>query len=168
MAEQTQANLPALRESDPKQILQRYLTNETTDQIAKSYGVTRQALGQYLLEVDEPGWKAAQIARAIGRKEGAEDIVQRILEEIETADAEKRAKLKLSLAGAEVSLRSAQWELERVCRRIYGQDAPPAVAAVQVIIEIEQDSHQSPHKSNTHAAQVIDVKDSTADCTTDE
>ena len=43
----------------------------------------------------------------------------------------------VDLARARESLRSAQWDLERVCRRIYGQDAPPnAAQAVQININL--------------------------------
>lgn len=103
------ANRGRLEQADPKQILSRYLTDETTHNIAASYGVTRQALGAYLLKHAEEDWREAQIARAIGRKEKAED-------ELDTADD------PLKLAKARELLKSAQWDLERVCRRIYGQE----------------------------------------------
>ena len=131
-------NLPALRETDPKLILQRYLSDETTKQIAADYGVTRQALGQYLLKTAENEWKEAQVVRAIARKESAED-------DLETASD------MLSLARARERLRAAQWDLERVCRRIYGQDAPPAGAAVQINIGIVR-------KDRTEDVQVIDAE----------
>lgn len=116
-----QANLPApqpehrmviaqgLVGQDPKDILLRYLSDESTEVIAKDYGVTRQCLGQYLLRHAEEDWKEAQVARAIARKEKAEDA-------IETADD------PLKLAKARELLKAAQWDLERVCKRIYGQD----------------------------------------------
>lgn len=131
-------NLPALRETDPKLILQRYLSDETTKQIADSYGVTRQALGQYLLKAAEVEWKDAQVARALARKESAED-------DLETAaDA-------LSLARARERLRAAQWDLERVCKRIYGTDSP-AHTGQAVSINI----HLGAAKSSLVEGQVID------------
>jgi hypothetical protein len=126
----TQPNLPALRDTDPKLILQRYLSDETTKEIAASYGVTRQALGQYLLKVAESEWKEAQVARALARKESAEDDLE---------DAEKTPDM-LSLSRARERLKAAQWDLERVCRRIYGQDAPPqGVNAVQININLRRE-----------------------------
>ena len=123
-------NLPILRDTDPKLILQRYLSDETTKEIAASYGVTRQALGQYLLKVAESEWKEAQVARALARKESAEDDLE---------DAEKTPDM-LSLSRARERLKAAQWDLERVCRRIYGQDAPPAHAnAVQININLRRE-----------------------------
>lgn len=133
-------NLPVLRDTDPKLILQRYLSDETTKQIAESYGVTRQALGQYLLKAAEAEWKDAQVARALARKESAED-------DLETAaDA-------LSLARARERLRAAQWDLERVCKRIYGTDSPAHVGQA-VVINIDLGAANTAPTT----AQVIDVK----------
>lgn len=133
-------NLPALRETDPKQILLRYLSDESTKDIAASYGVTRQALGQYLLETAQKEWQSAQVARAMARKEGAEDNLDSIGEQIKAADREGRERLQLSLAHAREQLKAAQWDLERVCRRIYGQDQPPAgVNAVQININLRRE-----------------------------
>jgi predicted transcriptional regulator len=119
------ANLPALRDTDPKLILQRYLSDESTKDIAKDYGVTRQALGQYLLKTAESEWREAQVARAISRKESAEDSLDEISTKISTADKEERDRLTLTLSLARERLKAAQWDLERVCRRIYGQDVTP-------------------------------------------
>lgn len=103
------AHMGRLEKADPGQVLARYLTDETTGEIAASYGVTRQALGAYLLRTAESDWKEAQVARAIARKEKAEDA-------LEAADD------PLKLAKARELLKAAQWDLERVCRRIYGQE----------------------------------------------
>jgi predicted DNA-binding protein YlxM (UPF0122 family) len=119
------SNLPALRDTDPKLILQRYLSDESTKDIAKSYGVTRQALGQHLLKHAEAEWKEAQVARAISRKESAEDALDEISAKIEGADKEERDRLTLTVSLARERLKAAQWDLERVCRRIYGQDVTP-------------------------------------------
>ena len=143
-------NLPALRDADPKLILQRYLSDESTKDIAASYGVTRQGLGKYLLKHAETDWKDAQVARAIARKESAEDDLEAIGPQIKAADREERERLALTVSLARERLKAAQWDLERVCRRIYGQDAPPSTAqAVQINITLGS----APDK-----AQVIDVK----------
>jgi len=120
-------NLPALRETDPKLILQRYLSDESTKEIAASYGVTRQALGQYLMQVAEEDWKIAQVARAQAKKEAADDVYDQALEDLKNAGNDRDAR-ELSLARvkvAEAQRKAAQWDLERVCRRIYGQDVTP-------------------------------------------
>jgi predicted DNA-binding protein YlxM (UPF0122 family) len=150
--------LPALRDQDPKTILARYLSDESTKDIAASYGVTRQALGQYLLKHTEAEWKDAQVARAIARKEQAEDNLEAIGAKIETADREQRDRLTLSLAHARETLKAAQWDLERVCRRIYGQDvSPDQLGRVSITLNIgHTDDHiggtvidQEPDKSGT-------------------
>jgi hypothetical protein len=124
---EAKSNLPVLREADPKTILARYLSDESTKVIAASYGVTRQALGQYLLRTVEEEWKDAQVARALARKEEAEDEYERIRTELRPEDGGQAADVDISLARmklAEKSLKAAQWDLERVCKRIYGQDTP--------------------------------------------
>ena len=94
---------------DPEALLKRYLSDESTISIAASYGITRQALGRYLLRNAEEDWKEAQVARAIARKEKAEDDLE-------------LAQDPLSLAKARELFKAATWDLERVCRRIYGED----------------------------------------------
>ena len=98
-----------LTKQSPQDILKRYLTDESTGSIAASLGITRQALSAYLLKHAEEAWKEAQVAKAIARKEKAEEALE-------------VAKDPLALAQARELLKSAQWDLERVCRRIYGQD----------------------------------------------
>lgn len=133
-------NLPALRETDPKAILERYLSDESTKQIAASFGVTRQALGKYLLAVAETEWKEAQVARAISRKESAEDDLDEIKDKIATADKEERDRLTLTVSLARERLKAAQWDLERVCRRIYGQDvSPDQLGRVSITLNIRGD-----------------------------
>lgn len=131
-----QGQLAPLKNVDPKAVLDRYLAGETGPQIAQSLGVTKQALSHWLSRTAEDEWRSAQFVKAFNRKEEAEDAIE-------------SAANALDLARAREKLRAAQWDLERVCRRIYGQDAPPAsVAAVQISIGI---THKEP--------QVIDVQD---------
>lgn len=92
----------------PATVLARYLGDERTADIAASFNVTRPALNMWLLEHAEDGWRKAQVARAVSRKESAED-------EIEKADD------PLTLARAREKLRGAQWELERLYSRLFGQ-----------------------------------------------
>jgi predicted DNA-binding protein YlxM (UPF0122 family) len=149
-------NLPALRDQDPKTILARYLSDESTKEIAKCYGVTRQALGQYLLKHAETEWKEAQVARAIARKEQAEDDMEAIGTRIETADREQRERLTLTLSLARERLKAAQWDLERVCRRIYGQDVQVEdLGRVSITLNIGVQAQQS-GQGETLAGQVID------------
>ena len=101
--------LKPLKNANPQEVLARYLGEESTQQIADSYGVTRSGLNYWMLRVAEDEWKDAQVVRALKRKEKAED-------ELESATD------GLTLARARELLKSAQWDLERVCKRIYGQE----------------------------------------------
>ena len=83
---------------DYKEVLARYLSEDTTSQIAQSYGVTRKSLVAWLRQVAPKEWKQVQIIRAHDRKEVGN-------EEIETAED------ALSLARARELVRSAQWDL---------------------------------------------------------
>jgi len=115
--------LEPLKAANPREVLQRYLAEETTTQIAKSFGVTRSGLNYWLLKVAETEWKDAQMLKALRRKEEAED-------ELDTAtDA-------LTLARGRERLKAAQWDLERICRRIYGQDAPPASSGLTITLNL--------------------------------
>lgn len=60
---------------------------------------------------------------------------------IAKADKEDRDRLQLSLAHARERLRAAQWDLERVCKRIYGQDQlPSSVVPIQINIGIARNA----------------------------
>lgn len=144
-----QGQLAPLKNVDPQAVLDRYLAGETSPQIATSLGVTKQALSHWLCNVSEQEWKSAQFVKAFSRKEQADELIE-------------TASNPLDLARAREMLRSAQWDLERVCRRIYGSDQPAQIAAaVQINIGIA-------HKASTGSAQVIDVQGSAVDITTDE
>jgi len=112
---------------EPKAILARYAEGEKMSEIAPSLGLkgAEQIYRKLLRECPEE-WKEHQAARAI-----------RILEE--ARDEMELAQDALSLARARERVRSAQWELERTCRRIYGQDVPQSVAAVQVNINLRRE-----------------------------
>jgi hypothetical protein len=113
--------------ADPKDILERYLNGESTPEIAASFGVTKQALSLWLITKAENDWKASQLVKAIERKDKAEDLIE-------------TAATMLDLTRGREMLRSAQWDLERVCRRIYGQDVAQVAQAVQVNINLRRES----------------------------
>lgn len=103
-----------LSEVKIEEVLQRYLADETTAEIAASLNVNRSALHQWLLRTAEEPWKQAQVARAITALEEAKEQL-------------RGAQDALSLARAREQLRGAQWELERVFSRVYGQKQEVAV-----------------------------------------
>ena len=92
----------------PIDIITRYLNGESSEQIAHSLTVTRQGLAYFLRKNAEEDWREAQIIQAVERKELAEE---------ELASCSD----PLSLARAREQLRAAQWDLERLFSRLYGQ-----------------------------------------------
>jgi transcriptional/translational regulatory protein YebC/TACO1 len=77
------------------------MSEQTTSQIAKSYGVSRKSLVAWLRQVAPKEWLHVQLVRAHDRKETGN-------EELEVADD------PLSLARAREKLKSAQWELQAI------------------------------------------------------
>ncbi len=92
----------------PSDLIARYLNGESSEQIAHSLLCTRQGLSYFLRKNAEDDWKEAQIVQAIERKDRAEDAIE-------------LASDPLSLAQAREQLKAAQWDLERLFNRMYGQ-----------------------------------------------
>ena len=92
----------------PIDIITRYLNGESSEQIAHSLTVTRQGLAYFLRKNAEEDWREAQIIQAVERKELAEELLASCND-------------PLSLARAREQLRAAQWDLERLFSRLYGQ-----------------------------------------------
>jgi hypothetical protein len=90
-------------------VISRYVDGEKTADIAAELGVHRVRLNQILLAVAEQPWVQAQVALALARKQEAEEEMDG------AADG-------LTLARARERLKSAQWDLERVFRRVYGEE----------------------------------------------
>jgi hypothetical protein len=137
------ANLPKLRDAAPEVILERYLSDESTASIAADYGVTRQGLGRFLLRHAEEEWKEAQVARAIARKEKAEDDLE-------------AAQDPLALAKARELFKAATWDLERVCRRIYGEDHKTESAVTPILNITIANASEEPPRISVSLARVND------------
>jgi Zn-dependent peptidase ImmA (M78 family) len=114
-------NEGALALIEPKLILDRYLNGESTTQIAQTFGVTRRALNYQLLKLAPDEWKETQFILAHERFEDAKDAISAADDALPLARAREAAKV-------------AMWELERVAKRIYGQDASPQVAVSVTIV----------------------------------
>ena len=106
---------------DPKVVLDRYLTEQTTSQIAQSFGVNRKSLVAWLREVCPEQWKKVQVIRALIRKDDADEGLEN------ACDA-------LSLARAREMLKSGQWDLERLDSNTY---APKAQVTVDYSVRID-------------------------------
>ena len=69
-------------------------------------------------------------------------LIKALKRQAEAEDEIDSATDLVELRRAEAKLRSAQWNLERVCRRIYGQDAPKEpTEKVNIILNIGTSSN---------------------------
>lgn len=106
------------------EVIRRFADGERLADISPSVNLSPSALSMALLEYAEDDWKRAQVARAVAELEKAES----------TREA---ATDMLNLARARDAEKSAQWKLERLCRRLFGQDTIPASQApVQININL--------------------------------
>lgn len=128
VAKRPLGNLPVERRAEiAESILAGYNEGKQVAEMAPAFGLSDVTIYALLLRDHEDDWKQAQKARALARLERAQHDL-------------KTAPDALSLARARELVRSAQWELERLLRRIYGQDAPAQLAqAVQINISMRGD-----------------------------
>lgn len=109
-------------------VLTRFLDDERLKDIAEDLGTSRSALNRAILKHRPDEWQDIQVARAMSALERAKDE----LEMAEPAQVPRAREL----------LKSAQWELERLCRRLYGQDAPKDPASgVSITLNIGGFAH---------------------------
>lgn len=115
-------NSNALRDVEPQSIIQAIMAGERARDIAQRLECSTPAIYQHLLKYAEADWRNAQVAKALALRDKAE-------EDLEVAsDA-------LSLARARETLKSAQWSLERLLSRLYGdkQDTAPKLPPILII-----------------------------------
>jgi len=106
-------------------ILAHYENGASIYALAEKLGVDNATIYRQLLKHRPEDWKEVRGAR--------------YLSEIEEAEKDmKEARDPLAVTRARERLANAKWHLERLNRRIYGQDAPPASAAVQINIGIRR------------------------------
>lgn len=139
--------------SDPKSVCQdalaRYMQGEEIKTVAESYGVSNKTIYAALLEHAEDEWKKAQTATALA---AYEDAVEQI----------GKSQTILELARARDLTKTMQWQLERVCRRIYGTEAPQVMINLHMgdvsgkIARLEAELGLRPA---IDADQVIDITD---------
>lgn len=116
-------------------VLDRAMEDERLADIAADIGVSMTGLCQALLRHREDDWKSVQVARALVTLDRAENNLECAGDAVAVARAREEARL-------------AQWKLERLCRRIYGEDHSGQSNQVVIQIGISRDT---PH------TQVIDT-----------
>jgi hypothetical protein len=106
---------------------------KSLEEIAGGLKVTPATLTRYLIKEREEAWKAARFAKALIESEKAEAALS-------TADD------MFKVNKAEKQLKAAQWQLERLNRKLYGQQAPDEGPHdnLQIILNIGIDRSQDP------------------------
>jgi transposase-like protein len=122
-------NLPAERRAQiALEVLQAYQQGEEVADLAPEYGVSDVTLYALLLRDHEGEWKQAQESRALANKARANKDLQDLREQLWQAekahDALSLARIREQVKLAEIQAKRAEWELERVMKRIYGSDVP--------------------------------------------
>jgi predicted transcriptional regulator len=137
-------------------LLARYDAGELIEKVAKDLKITHQAAYKSLLKYCQEDWKDSQVARALAEYERAKNKVAEIgrRKRTEKYDAQND---QVALACAREELRSAQWELERLCNRLFGNKQEVTnTLPVQVNIGIVRNDAVQPVQRNTEN-NVIDV-----------
>jgi len=124
----TLAKLPAEVRADlpsfVKSLIDRYMDGESVATIALSLGVSTARVYLLLSEHDEEGWKGSQVAMALKRLDEAKELMDSAREQVDITRARESARI-------------AQWDLERVWRRVYGQDVQVGLGNAMVQINID-------------------------------
>ncbi len=119
----------AALEGDASPILARLGAGETTKQIADSYGIALPALYQWLLRNCPEQWASASAGLALARIDKGEAI----LDDDNLGTNPKVDGVIVSRARA--SIASAQWTVERVARKMYGDTKGNGDVAITVVID---------------------------------
>ena len=141
---------PERRAEIAAQVLDRYIAGEQVAEMAEEYETSDVTLYALLLREHEADWKDIQEARALARLERSQHAL-------------RNAPDALSLARSREEVRSAQWELERLCRRLYGEEKQQTTLVNPVLNIFTSAADAAPRPfSLTHAhdqeGAVIDVQ----------
>jgi hypothetical protein len=113
------------RQEIAQQTLERYLKGEEIRAISEDFGWSHYTVYSLLFQLCEDAWRDAQVSRAMARHADALAELDGIKTKINDAtNVLEVAKQRELLKVAEVRLKSAQWELERLLRRLYGDSVP--------------------------------------------
>src|SRR5215216_3698641 len=102
-------NLPVERRAQiADEILEKYRAGQEIKALAPTYALSHTSVYELLIKTREEDYRAAQSARALARLETARSDLEKATDPIQMNRAEKLIK-------------TYQWELERLARRLYGQ-----------------------------------------------
>ena len=132
---QVQAIPPDL---DPQTVLNQYLTEKTTSQIAKQYGLTRKSLVAWLRKIVPEQWYDVQAVRAFCRKDDGDEQLYT------AADA-------ISLARARELVRSGQFELQALDRAY----APKSEISMSVTVDLGDKLRRARERVIEHDSELL-------------
>lgn len=149
----------ALQSADPQELLQRYLNDESSEDIARSFGVSAKALNYFLRSKALEEWREAQVAKAEENANEADATYKALQARVDAftaiEDKDKRQAeieaCRLQLALARARAERAQWILERLLSRLYGQKQTAEVVISPVLNFVFASQDPQPD------AKVIDV-----------
>jgi hypothetical protein len=135
VAKRPLSNLSEARRAEiAAQVLDRYIAGEQVAAMAVEYETSDVTLYALLLREHESDWKDIQEARALARLERSQNAL-------------RSAPDALSLARSREEVRSAQWELERLCRRLYGEDRSQVQVQVSPVLVISVAGEQQTQRT---------------------
>ena len=107
---------------EAEKVLERLRDGASVQETAEEYGVTKQALYQWLLEHAPGEWAGISSAGALVQLEVADEIVMGAEDQVE-----------VSKGGA--LARSAQWKLERLAPRLYSSKQDASGVQITVVVD---------------------------------
>lgn len=142
-------------------VLTRYAGGATIRAVAEEYRTAPATLYALLITEDETKWKDVQLSKALARFELAQSDLE-MLQAKMGGDSENKpdslelARLREQGRMAESNLKSAQWELERLFKRAYGQDQATAEDS-HVIVHIDL-RREGPPSTVIEEAKAVDAE----------
>ena len=125
-------NLPAERCAEiADEILEKYRAGQQIKDLAPTYGLSHTTVYELLLRTREEEYRAAQSARSLARLETARYDLEKAADPIQINRAEKLIK-------------TYQWDLERLARRLYGQSESESANLIQINIDIDRSTPRPP------------------------
>lgn len=139
------------------QALAMYDEGKEIEEAAQVLNVPARTIHRWLATNALDRWHEAQKGRALSdfenvrkRRDEARDTLETLKKTLETEEVKDPAERNWRLTHAREVLRAAdtaydhqKWLIERLLRRIYGQDAPPTTAAVQVNISLRRGENET-------------------------
>lgn len=104
-------------------VMQRYEHDDTIADLAREQGCSTTTLYRRLLRECPEEWRAVQSARAVKQLEAAKESLEGAKDNVEVNRAGKQ-------------IQTAQWELERLHARLYGQQEASLTSAIQINVNI--------------------------------